>query len=222
MDKRRRWLRTRLFLGVALAMTGLSLIAYAFHFGFFEGLERTSIDTRFSLRGSQGAPKDVVVVKIDDATFSDLPNVKWPYPRTLHAKVIDRICAGHPAAIAVDIQFSEYGTAAEDNALGTSAFNCHGKVVFATTEVSSSGQPNLIFDAQGLKAMGARAANGLFPTDPNDVIRKMDYSIQGLKTLAIQAVEVATKKRVTAAQMGGSEQWIDFVGPRQHATLQIP
>jgi adenylate cyclase len=213
MDKRRRRLRTRLFLGVALGMTGLSLIAYAFHFGFFEGLERTSIDMRFSLRGSEGAPKDVVVVKIDDTTFSDLPHVKWPYPRTLHAKVIDRICAGHPAAIAMDIQFSEYGTPVEDNALGTAAFNCHGKVIFATTEVSKTGQPNLIFDAQGLKAMGARSANGLFPTDANDVIRRMDYSIQGLKTLAIQAVEVATKKPITLAQMGGSEQWIDFVGP---------
>ena len=41
--------------GVAFATTGLSLIAYAFHFGFFESLERQSIDMRFSMRGSQGA-----------------------------------------------------------------------------------------------------------------------------------------------------------------------
>jgi adenylate cyclase len=213
MDKRRRRLRTRLFLAVAFGMTGLTLLAYAFHFGFFEGLERQSIDMRFSLRGSEGTPKDVVVVKIDDVTFSDLPRVKWPYPRTLHAEVIDRICTGRPAAIAMDIQFSEYGTPAEDNALGTAAFHCHGKVVFGTSEVSNAGQPNLIFDAQSLKAMGARAANALFPTDPNDVIRQMAYSHQGLKTLAIQAVEVGTKKTITPAQMGGAQQWIDFVGP---------
>jgi adenylate cyclase len=213
VDKRRKRLRARLFLGVALVATGLSLIAYAFHFGFFENLERQSIDMRFSFRGSQGPPKDVAEVLIDATTFSDLPNVQWPYPRTLHAKVIDRICAGRPAAIAMDIQFSEYSSVKADNALGTAAYNCHGKVVFATTEVSNNGQPNLIFDAGGLKAMGARPGNGLFPTDPNDAIRQMDYSIQGLKTLAIQSTEVATGKAITLGTMGGSRQWIDFAGP---------
>src|SRR5205823_12742384 len=130
-----------------------------------ENLERQSVDMRFSLRGSNGTPKDVAMVVIDATTFSELNHVRWPYPRTLHAKVIDRICAGHPAAVAMDIQFSEYGPPAGDNALGTTAYNCHGKVVFATTEVSDKGEPNLIFDASGLKAMGAHAGNGLFPTD---------------------------------------------------------
>ena len=213
MDKRRRWLRTKLFLGVAVVATGLSLLAYAFHFGFFEGLERQSIDTRFSIRGSQSPPKDVALVLIDATTFSDLPHIQWPYPRTLHAKVIHNICAGHPKAIAMDIQFSEYSTVDADNALGTAAYNCHGKVIFATTEVSSTGQPNLIFDARGLKAMGARVGNGLFPTDSNDTIRQMDHSIQGLTTLAIQAADVATGKPISTAQMGGSRQWIDFAGP---------
>ena len=213
MDKRRRWLRTKLFLGVAFAATGLTLVAYAFHFGFFESLERQSIDTRFSIRGNRGAPKNVVLVTIDANTFSDLKNVRWPYPRQLHAKVIDRICAGHPKAIAMDIQFSEYGPVKGDNALGTSAYNCRGKVIFATTEVSKTGEPNLIFSPAGLKAMGARAGNGLFPTDPNDAVRQMDYSIQGLKALAIQSAEVATGKPITPAQMGGSRQWIDFAGP---------
>jgi adenylate cyclase len=213
VDKRRQRLRTKLFLGVALAATGLTLVAYAFHFGFFESLERQSIDMRFSLRGSQGTPKDVVLVTIDATTFSDLKQYRWPYPRTLHAKVIDHICAGHPAAVALDIQFSELSSVQADNALGTAAYNCHGKVVFGTTEVSDTGQPNLIFDAAGLKAMGAHAGNGLFPTDPNDAIRQMDYSIQGLKALSIVAAVIATGKPVTTSQMGGSRQWIDFVGP---------
>jgi adenylate cyclase len=213
MDKRRRRLRTKLFLGVAFVATSLSLVAYAFHFGFFESLERQSIDMRFSIRGSQGAPKDVVLVTIDATTFSELKSVRWPYPRTLHAKVIDNICAGHPAAVVMDIQFSELSSVQADNALGTAAYDCHRKVIFGTTEVSDTGQPNLIFDASGLKAMGARAGNGLFPTDPNDAIRQMDYSIQRLPTLAIQAAQVATGKTITTAQMGGSRQWIDFVGP---------
>jgi adenylate cyclase len=214
VDKRRKRLRTRLFLGVAFGMTGLTLIAYAFHFGFFEGLEQQSVDMRFSLRGAQSPPKNLAVVNVDDATFSSLA-VRWPFNRTLHAKVIDRICAGHPAAIAMDIQFSEYATIREDNALGQAIYDCKGKVALATTEVSPTkpGEPNLIFDPAALKQFRAKAGDSNFSTDKADVIRKMPYEIQGLKSFAIGAAEIATGKTITKSDMGESSQWIDFVGP---------
>jgi adenylate cyclase len=193
-------------------MTGLSLIAYAFQFGFFEGLERTSIDTRFSLRGSEGAPTNLAVVNVNDVTFNELGQ-RWPFNRTLHAKVIDRICAGRPAAIAMDIQFSEPGTVQEDNALGNAIYSCNGKVALATTEVSDTGQPSLIFDASALRQFHAKAGDSNFSTDPADVIRKMPYEIQGLKSFAIGAAEIATGRTITRSQMGGANQWIDFVGP---------
>src|SRR5262249_33082982 len=109
MDKRQRVLRIRMFLGVAVVMTGLTLVAYAFHFAFFEGLERQSIDMRFSLRGSERTPRNIVLVRIDDVTFSEI-NQRWPFNRALHAQLIRRICSAQPKAIAIDIQFSEYAT----------------------------------------------------------------------------------------------------------------
>jgi adenylate cyclase len=212
VDKRRRWLRTKLFLGVAIAATGLSLVAYAFHFGFFEGLERQSIDMRFTLRGSQGPPKDMVIVTVDDATFNDLKQ-PWPFNRTLHAKVIGRICAGHPKAIAMDIQFSELTSVAADNALGTAIYHCNGKVALATTEVGPDGQPGLMFDQSALDQFHAKAGNSNFSTDPADVIRQMPYELQKLKSFAVDAAEIATGKTITEGQMGGSSQWIDYAGP---------
>jgi adenylate cyclase len=211
VDKRRRWLRTKLFLGVAVVATGLSLLAYAFHFGFFEGLEKQSIDMRFDFRGSQGAPKDMAIVTVDDTTFNDLKR-QWPFNRTLHAKVIDRICAGHPKAIAMDIQFSEITTVDADNALGNSIYNCNGKVALATTEVGAGGTPGLMFDAQALKQFHAKAGNSNFSTDSADVIRQMPYELDGLKSFALGAAELATGKTITKADMGGSRQWIDYAG----------
>ena len=214
MDKRRKRLRTRLFLGVAFGMTGLVLIAYAFHFGFFESLESQSVDMRFSLRGAKSQPKNLAIVTVDDRTFSDLA-VRWPFNRKLHSKIIDRICAGHPAAIAMDIQFSEYGTVDEDNALGQALYDCKGKVALATTEVSPTtpGAPNLIFDAAALKQFRATAGDSNFSTDKADVIRKMPYQIQGLNSFAIGAAEIATGKTITRSDMGDASQWIDFAGP---------
>ena len=212
MEKRRKRLRAKLFLGVAFGMTGLALIAYAFHFAFFEGLERQSIDMRFSMRGTQKTPTKVAVVEVDAATFSGLKQ-PWPFDRSLPAKVIGRICAGHPKVIAMDIQFSELGSVTGDNALGNSIYHCNGKVALATTEVSDNGQPNLIFDGSALRAFHAKAGNSNFSTDQADVIRKMPYEIQGLKSFAIGAAEIATNKTIKRSQMGGSSQWIDFAGP---------
>jgi adenylate cyclase len=212
VDKRRKYLRARLFVGVAVVATGLSLIAYAFHFGFFEGLEQQSVDMRFSIRGTQHTLGRMVEVKIDETTLSDLKR-QWPFSRTLHAEVIDRICAGRPAAIAMDIQFSQLATPEEDNALGNAIFQCKGKVALATTEVGEGGQPGLIFDGTALNELGAKAGDSNFSTDTAHVVRKMPYEVQGLKSFAIGAAEIATGKTITRNEMGSSDQWIDFAGP---------
>ena len=99
-----------LFLGVAALTTAIALGAYAGH--ALRSVELKSVDTRFSIRGSTGQPTDVAVVAIDADTFSafntaHVPGRQWPFARRLHAKVIDRIAAGHPKAIAIDIQFTE-------------------------------------------------------------------------------------------------------------------
>jgi serine phosphatase RsbU (regulator of sigma subunit)/CHASE2 domain-containing sensor protein len=47
----------------------------------------------------------VVVVAIDDTSLQAMG--QWPWPRSVLAKVIDRIAAEHPAAIAIDALFPE-------------------------------------------------------------------------------------------------------------------
>ena len=192
-------------------MTGLTLIAYAFHFGFFQGLELQSVDMRFSLRGTQSTGKNIVIVSVDPTTFSDLRQ-RWPFNRKLHAKIIDRICAAHPKVIAMDIVFDAIGTVEEDNALGTAIYNCNGKVALAAP-VSDKGDPVLVFDQAALRQFHAKAGDYRFATDQADVIRKMPFALEGLKSLGIAAAEIASGKTVTRSQMGGSSQWIDFAGP---------
>src|SRR5205814_638647 len=77
---------------------------------------------------------------------------------------------------------------------------------------STSGQPVLIFDRQALDQFHARAGDPNFSTDRADVIRKMPYAPQGLKSLAIDAAEIASGKTITRSRTGGSSQWIDFAG----------
>src|SRR6266446_3212467 len=108
-----------LFLSVGALTTAIAVGAYAGH--ALRSVELKSVDTRFSIRGSTGTPKNIAVVAVDATTFSafntaQLPD-QWPFPRRFHARVINKIAAGHPKAIAIDIQFTEPTDPADDNAL---------------------------------------------------------------------------------------------------------
>ena len=78
MNRRRGLdLRTVLFFAIGLLAGGLAIVAYGLH--VFERLELSTVDARFSIRGDLATPKDVVVVGIDDVTFSET-RLQWPLP----------------------------------------------------------------------------------------------------------------------------------------------
>jgi adenylate cyclase len=69
------------------------------------GLDRFALDTLL-VRTASGAPaRDTAVVDIDEVSLSALG--QWPWPRYRVAQLIERIAAGHPSAIAMDIVFPE-------------------------------------------------------------------------------------------------------------------
>jgi adenylate cyclase len=212
MGTHRRRLRAAFFLACALGTIGL--VSFGYGFGFFNDFERQSVDARFSIRGTQSAPKDLAIVKIDDVTFSDLPDKRWPFSRFLHAKVIDRLAADGAKVIPYDVQFSELGTAAEDNALGLAIMRHPNKVVLASTETNGKGEPNLIFSPDDLKLIHARAGSANFVTDKGNVYRKVPYEVGGLQSFAVVTAELATGREIERSQLGpGGEAWIDYVGP---------
>ena len=212
MNPRHMSMRTKFFLLVALGSIFTATTAYLLHFRFLDNLERQTIDLRFSIRGDQEAPPEVVIVKVDDVTFSELPKYRWPYPRTLHARLLDQIRKGDPSAVAFDIQFSELGTPREDNALGFALLRNGGKTILATTEVTDKGEPNLIFDPAALKELGAHAGNANLPTDKDGIIRRFPFSVEGLKGFAVVTAEIARDAVIQEKDMGADLQWIDYAG----------
>ncbi|HUQ23024.1 MAG TPA: adenylate/guanylate cyclase domain-containing protein [Gaiellaceae bacterium] len=200
-------LRVALFLAVGLAMTGFAFVAYATN--LLRPLELSSVDARFGLRGTQPTPEEFVVVEIDAATFIALQHT-WPFPRSLHARLIDKLSAGGARAIAYDVQFSEPTEVKEDNAL-IEAVARAGDVVLAATEVDDEGRGN-VFGGADLGQFNTRAANALLPPDPGSVMRRATFSVDGLKSLSVATAEVALGREVPA-KPASETQWIDFRGP---------
>lgn len=84
-------------------------------------------------------PDDIVLVAVDEASLVRLG--RWPWSREIHARLIDTLCAAHPAAIGFDIAFSEAQSPAADQALARAIRHC-GKVVLPLVlEGAYGGQP---------------------------------------------------------------------------------
>ena len=78
--------------------------------GGLKRLEWMSFDWRSQLlRQSASAPDDVAVILIDEAAISAMNPVvgRWPWPRSVHADVVDFLAMGQPRAVLFDILFTE-------------------------------------------------------------------------------------------------------------------
>ena len=178
--------------------------------GTLQGLENDAVDLRFQLRGAE-TPSDMLVVGIDDVTFSELDRA-WPFPRSLHARVIDRLHAAGARHIAYDVQFTEPTRPREDLAL----YDAVGRarpVTLATSEVDAEGRTNVLGGDDNLARAGARAGAASFPTEAGEIIRRSDRSALGISTMSVVAVEAATKRRVPAELFPGGHALIDYRGP---------
>ena len=209
MGRRRRKLAVRLYLAVALATTGAVLALWATDVLRSSDLE--TVDARFAIRGEHAAP-DVVVVGIDARTFEVVQ--RFPFRRTLHARVIDRVRRAGAKVIAYDVEFTEpSGDDAADNALIRAADRAP-RIVLSTTEVGEGGATNIFGGDDVLRSIGARAGSGNLPNDPGGVLRRFAYDDLGLRGLPVVAAELALGRPVARERFDGEgTAWIDFPGP---------
>ncbi len=80
-----------------------------FQISLLKNLELKTIDERFEERGPVkiDSPK-VVIVEISDESFDQIlpPHNKWPWPRSLFAKLVDNLTAAGAKAIGIDVIMS--------------------------------------------------------------------------------------------------------------------
>jgi adenylate cyclase len=220
-----RNLKVLLLALVALFATAIGVVLYATD--VLKSPEGQTIDARFSIRGTQRPPKNFVIVAIDQKSLQDLNT--FPFPRAYYAQLINNIAAEHPRAIIFDIELSHTTTIGktckvqgatypcDDLALLEAISNHPGITAFDATSpaANGSGQIEFLGSGQGttlLGQLGSRPGIALFPENqPGGVYRQMVYSVQNVPTLYVVAAELASHKKITKKQFGGT-RWIDYPG----------
>ena len=177
--------------------------------GVGRNLELETVDARFRVRGAVAPPADVVLVQVDERTLGEL-KLRWPFPRSRHAQLIDRLAAGGPRAIAIDLQFTEPTNIDDDNAL-IEAIERAGHVVLATTTVDDQGASNVLGGDDIVSDIGARVGSALLPLDPDGAIRRAAYEVEGLETFAVVTAEVSLNRQIDA--FDEDRTWIRYAGP---------
>jgi adenylate cyclase len=202
-------------LAVALLAAGVGALAYAAH--LLRPTEFETIDARFSIRGAQRPPADIVLVEIDNATFQELTRLRlhaeFPFPRSYDAQVIDRLRRGGARTIALDIEFSHATDPRDDLALFQALGRARGKSVLAATEVGPGGYTEVLGGPEHLREVGARAGEARLIVDSDGAVRRFARSYEGLGSFAAVTAEAATGRRVPASIFAGKTLPIDYAGP---------
>lgn len=108
----------------------LILLKILFLFPSIDSLEYKAQDSLFRLRGVRDISEDVVVIAIDDASFSAL-DTTWPFPREYHAKLIENLSLAGARLIVFDVEFTESSRYPQADSILAETAERYGNVIFA-------------------------------------------------------------------------------------------
>lgn len=96
----------RIVAGMAIGLLVAVVIVFLYHhLALLRIFELKTLDFRFYYRGARPPKSKIVIVAIDEESVRRLG--RWPWSRTLHARLIDTVSRGKPEAIFLDLFFTE-------------------------------------------------------------------------------------------------------------------
>lgn len=157
--------------GISAALLAL-LISLS---GLWHNLELKFFDRMIVATAPNQTNLPVTIIGIDEPSFAELKQ-QWPWPRSQHARLLDKLREAGAAVVAFDVVFSEPTLPEEDKALAQ-AIKRHGNVVLAADMVyDESGDVRQWLRVEPLKLFSEAGATTGFASvqiDPDGVQRQV-------------------------------------------------
>jgi adenylate cyclase len=187
------WLQARRSRAALLAVAAFALVAGVSFLNLGQNLENLALDLGYRLRPAAAPPPELLIVGIDEASFQEFKK-SWPWPRRLHAALINRLAAAGARVIAMDILFAHPGNPEDDQALAA-AMRQAGNVIIAQVLETQNGlwfsQQILAGPAEEFRREAAGVALFTVTPDKDGVVRRFRLRLGSQETmpgLVIQAV----------------------------------
>ena len=174
-------------------------------------------DNAFVLRGPRPAPADLVIVAIDEPSFAAL-GLSWPWPRSVHGELLDRLFADGARVVALDIVFAQPSQPKSDQRLAQALARHAGVVLAADVNLiqdKAFAQEMVVGPWPGL--LGPETGLGVvnLPVDADGFVRRVDTGRAGLPALSLAAAQrhaVAGGRELPPLPPEGLAG-IDYLGP---------
>ncbi|MBC8750658.1 MULTISPECIES: CHASE2 domain-containing protein [Paraburkholderia] len=132
------------------------------------GIDRLVYDQFLKLR-AQPLLSDIVVVEIDNASIDELG--RWPWPRGVHARLLEQIAAARPAAVIYDVLFTE--PHADDSRLAHAIALSPTYLPLLLTPPNASGARTVEEPVAPLAQAAARLGHINFEVDSDGIARSV-------------------------------------------------
>ena len=196
--------------GISSVTFILSLVLYLSFPG--RHVDMKTYDAYSCIRGPASPPTGIVIVGIDEESFSMMKR-PWPWPRSIHGKLIRALGKAGAKGIVMDIIFSNPSNPREDRALAEAIRDYRNVVLAADIEIVRTerfSQSMLITPIDALVDAGARFGISSIPLDSDNVVRRIFWGTQEGPSLEVSALEMLGMSREKEVA-----RMIHFAGPAQ-------
>lgn len=157
----------------------------------------------------------ITIIAIDEPSFAELA-LQWPWPRSLHARLVDRLSKAGAAVIAFDMVFSENSKPKEDQQFAKSIRKA-GNVILAADqayqETSYTRQWVRVEPLMAFRKSGAVAGLATISLDSDMVIRQVPESQEAFWRQVIASFQKARPGMLTGDFNVKPGAMIRYLGP---------
>ena len=194
-------------------VTALLMVGAASLTPLWRSLERETFDLFTALTATGHSPIPVVVLAIDEPTFQNLGQA-WPFPRSMHAQLLERLQADGAAAVGFDVLFSEASREEEDAAFERAIARSSAVVLAAVQERAEAGEAGAWASVQPLERFvlaGAVPGESMVQPDEDFVVRRV---FAHPSSFALRVAAMADAEGLRRMRGSTPSEFLVYRGPR--------
>jgi adenylate cyclase len=148
---------------LALIVAFTLAILHISNFGFFEMLEEKTLDMRFLIRGPVNPGPETVIAAIDEKSINKLG--RFPWPRSVWGRVVDRLTEEGARVIVFDVFFTESENVESDDLFQRAIMRSRRVILPVVFDFTEAGYKESGFTARKLNFMSSSAFSVIRNTD---------------------------------------------------------